>query len=261
MKNVIMVGYPKSGCTWLVRLVAELLECPVAGFWNSDIYEIGREGQDRISDFRCYKAHHQLHELEIEPNSKDHFIIYTVRDPRDVAISGANYFSFDKFVSRELMPKLFRKTPKVMGLYRRIVNRALLSERYKIDRMLDAILDGCEDVNHWCRIPWRIHYQPYWDHGVLFVRYEDLLTSPEKECSRILKYLGQSRDADFVKRAIEIQSFDSKKKRFMEKREQTQVAFLRVGQSGQWKQKFSEKQKAIFVERLSKELALFSYEI
>ena len=31
-ETVYVVGYPKSGCTWLTRLVAELLGCPVSGF-------------------------------------------------------------------------------------------------------------------------------------------------------------------------------------------------------------------------------------
>ena len=65
MKKIIVVGYPKSGCTWATRLVAELVGCPVAGFWQSDKKEIAIEGEDRVSDFRCYKSHHQLAELGV----------------------------------------------------------------------------------------------------------------------------------------------------------------------------------------------------
>ena len=56
MKNIIVVGYPKSGSTWITRLTAELVGCPITGFWNqSNQNEIAREGQDRTSDFRCFK--------------------------------------------------------------------------------------------------------------------------------------------------------------------------------------------------------------
>ena len=35
MKNkVIITGYPKSGNTWLTRLIAEALDSPVIGFYN-----------------------------------------------------------------------------------------------------------------------------------------------------------------------------------------------------------------------------------
>ena len=30
--NIVIAGYPKSGNTWLTRLVAEVLKCPVVGF-------------------------------------------------------------------------------------------------------------------------------------------------------------------------------------------------------------------------------------
>ncbi|HLC16083.1 MAG TPA: hypothetical protein VJL89_07640 [Thermodesulfovibrionia bacterium] len=51
-KTIFVVGYPKSGCTsfslWLTSLVAELLECPVKGFWEEQKdNEIAIEGQER----------------------------------------------------------------------------------------------------------------------------------------------------------------------------------------------------------------------
>ena len=55
-KKVVVVGYPKSGCTWLVRLVAELIQCPVTGFWGEpDNPEIAIEGTERKSDFEFSK--------------------------------------------------------------------------------------------------------------------------------------------------------------------------------------------------------------
>ena len=80
MKEIIVIGYPKSGCTWATRLVAELVGCPVAGFWLSDKEEIATEGQERISDYRCFKSHHQLSELGISPNHSEKRLIYILRD-------------------------------------------------------------------------------------------------------------------------------------------------------------------------------------
>jgi hypothetical protein len=97
MVDVIIVGYPKSGNTWVTRLVAELIGCPVVGFLDYDDQpEIAREGLNRRSDYQCFKSHHQLHELcDIDTNTKK--IIYVVRDPRDVCISGAHYFHFERW--------------------------------------------------------------------------------------------------------------------------------------------------------------------
>jgi hypothetical protein len=42
--DVVVAGYPKSGTTWVVQLVAELIGGPVVGFWDSGHDEIAREG-------------------------------------------------------------------------------------------------------------------------------------------------------------------------------------------------------------------------
>ncbi len=63
-KKVIIVGYPKSGNTWITRLTAELLNCPVKGFlYEKDNNEIAIEGLNRTSIYECYKSHHQYNEL------------------------------------------------------------------------------------------------------------------------------------------------------------------------------------------------------
>src|SRR5258708_15888610 len=115
MKKIIVVGYPKSGCTWATRLVAELVGCPVGGFWQSRKNEIAIEGEARISDFRCYKSHHQLADLGVRPNDPETWIIYVLRDPRDIALSAANYFQFDRFPRP---PPPFPTFPRAAKFYR-----------------------------------------------------------------------------------------------------------------------------------------------
>ena len=150
VKNIIVVGYPKSGCTWATRLVAELVGCPVGGFWQSDKKEIAIEGEDRISDYRCYKSHHQLAELEVQPNEPETWIIYILRDPRDIAISGASYFQFDRFPK---LAALFRSVRRGEKLYRHTLYPLLVRQDYRLEQMTEALLHGSAAVHNRSAFP------------------------------------------------------------------------------------------------------------
>ena len=103
VRRILVVGYPKSGNTWLTRLTAELLAAPVTGFWSEPgAVEIAVDGTWRNSSFEVYKGHQRLDDVRADFDLKD--IVYVVRDVRDVVVSGAHYFSFR---SRTLGGRLF----------------------------------------------------------------------------------------------------------------------------------------------------------
>jgi Sulfotransferase domain len=258
LKNIIVVGYPKSGNTWITRLTADLLGCPIKGFWKEpESYEIACEGQDRVSPLQCFKAHHSLHELDLDINSSENKIIYVVRDPRDVALSGAHFFEFNR------LPKVreaLEKVPLGRALYNKIVYKIVHYERCKIEQMTSAILHGNQDLS-WCHIPWSKHYKSYVNRPVLFVRYEDMLSDPLKECVKILNYLNQKRDLSFIEAVIERQSFHQKKLEFRQKKEKDKVVFMRSGKSGEWRKKLSPSQKDKLQSYLLEDLKFLAYEI
>jgi hypothetical protein len=256
MKNIIVVGYPKSGCTWATRLVAELVGCPVAGFWKSDKKEIAIEGENRVSDFRCYKSHHQLAEVEVSPNDTQAPLLYILRDPRDIAVSAANYFQFDRFPK---VAALFRSVARGEKLYRHTLYPLLVRENYRLERMTEALLHGSAAVHNWVRVSWREHWQPYAAAGVPIVRYEDLLAQPEQECARILRHLGLERTPDEIAAAVENQSFARKKETLLQSGETGRAKFLRVGKSGQWRDKLPAHLQERFARELGQELAEWGY--
>jgi len=256
VKKIVVVGYPKSGCTWATRLIAELVGCPVAGFWQSDKKEIAVEGEHRVSDFRCYKSHHQLAELGLRPNDPEAGLIYVLRDPRDIAISAANYFQFDRFPR---LAALFRSVRRGEKLYRHTLYPLLVSQNYRFERMTEALLHGSAEVHNWCRVSWREHWRPYEQAGVPIIRYEDLLATPEEQSRRILRHLGIERSAEAIAAAVENQSFERKKKTLLRGGETGRAKFLRVGKSGQWHEKLPAHLQARFANELDAELAAWNY--
>lgn len=262
MEKIIITGYPKSGNTWLSRLTANLVDCPVEGFlYNPNNVEIAIEGTERVSDYRVYKSHHQLSELTKEDiqNAK---IIYVVRDPRDVSISGRNYFDFGKPLFGNVKWydwSLKNFFPKLLSIIKTKINIIYLRKR---ERMNNAVLYGDNNVQHWCRISWKTHLKPYFDdENVLKVKYESLLSDPLTESKRILNFIGIEKDEAKINEDIYNQSFEKKKNKFKEEKQLGKANFMRKGENEQWKTLFSRKENFSFVKELKKELIDLGYDI
>ncbi|MGD2146112.1 MAG: sulfotransferase domain-containing protein [Anaerolineae bacterium] len=265
MRRIIVIGYPKSGTTWLTRVVAELVGCPVAGFWGSDHFDPAVDGVDRVSVFRCFKAHQQLHELGVAPDDPVDRLIYVIRDPRDVVVSGS-YFRYDPDGGR--VHSFLARLPRGTSVYRRVYRPlwdTFLNTRYhrrrRIELMVRWVLHGSARVHHFYRVPWEAHWRPFEDRSVLFVRYEDMLEQPQAECDTILRYLGLSRSERHVEGTIDNQSFPRMKADLESAQETPPRRLMRLGKSGQWKAELSEGQKQRFIDNLRDELEHFGYEI
>jgi hypothetical protein len=259
LKKIIVVGYPKSGNTWATRLVAQLVECPVEGFLYSDHKEPAIEGSERASVHRVFKSHHQLHEIKSEDvqNAK---IIYLLRDPRDVAISGRNYFttvSGFKSVKLKEGSIVYRVFKKTYQLYARFVDAFRLRKE-----MNKAVLQGNKLIHHWCRVSWKKHVEPYMKNdSFLKVRYEDLLSNTHNEAKRILHYLGLEKDGNSIRVAIEKQSFENRKNEFIKMGMKNEAEFLRKGKAQQWKVELGPEENQLFVAAFKNELEHFGYEL
>ncbi len=253
--RIIICGYPKSGSTWLTRLTADVVGCPVAGFWNQPRNnEIAIEGENRVSDFVCYKSHHsycQLLESFMVNGNNTEKVIYIVRDPRDVIVSALHYFNkpFAHPILFYLM-KFFRIEKQYSSRYRLAKKR--------IDRMTDFLLYGTKKLP-WMHNPWSEHVESYLRSEALLIRYEDLLEKPLEEMEKVLNYLELMREQAEVLKSIESQSFETKKRAFTLRNDRKNSSFMRSGRAGDWKNYLSEEQNSRIADHLKELMVRLGY--
>ena len=144
-------------------------------------------------------------------------------------------------------------------LYRHTLYPLLVRKDYRLERMTEALLRGAAEVNNWLRVSWRDHWRPYAQAGVLVIRYEDLLTAPDEQAARVLCYLGIERTESEIAAAVKNQSFSRKKEMLLQKGETGQAKFLRVGKSGEWREKLPSHLQARFVHEIGADLAAWNY--
>jgi Sulfotransferase domain len=248
-RRILVVGYPKSGSTWLTRLTAELLGAPVKGFWKASPGhdEIAIEGEARVADMAVYKGHQPCAAVAAEVDLTD--VIYMVRDVRDVAVSGANYFSFG--------PRSFMK--RVTARLRRVYESRC--ELRRVPDMLRVLAEGDAHVSEWCSRPWDECVNEYLDAGALVVRYEDLLAAPERQCRRLLAHLGVERSPASIRTAIAAQSFAAVKRKFLERADLARATFLREGRAGAWHTVLTARERVYCLERFGGTLARLGYDL
>jgi len=232
-KRVIVCGYPKSGNTWLVRLTAELIGCPVIGYWCAPFNrDIAIEGLDRDSDFHCFKAHHSADQLERTLHIYGHGnerIIYIYRDPRAVVASAFRFFA--------IRPR-FHRIHSFLSAFpggTRLYNQYLHSDTYKWNVLAKGLIRGTHE-GAWLTTPWKTHLQDFFARkDVLCLDYESLLHDPLAEGRAICRFLSIDRSDTEIRDAVRNQRFDKRRREFLEMGEKAKANFLRRGSSEGWR--------------------------
>jgi hypothetical protein len=134
----------------------------------------------------------------------------------------------------------------------------LSNTKFRIGQMYNALLNG-NGPNEFLSISWKYFNKPFQDNHVFYVKYENMLDNPMKECQRILQYLGVKKDTNFIQRVINENSFSFQKNKYLEEGNEELYSFLNKGTYGQWKSKLSIQQVYKINQDLNGELKYFSY--
>jgi len=226
--NVVICGYPKSGTTWLTRLLSECMLCPSAGYWDVDSKSISTEGLERASKFVCYKSHDLCSHLK--NNEKVWKVISIVRNPKDIVVSGAYHFNF---IGNKIKKGKFGR-----GLLSSF-DKYFVPIFYKKHLMHNAIINGNKNIKG-LEIAWDAHIKDTLNSNVIMVKYEELLNMPVEKIVKILKYLNYPIDIDKIERSIANQSFDKKKDEFKIAGNKLKAKHLRKGISEEWRMELND---------------------
>jgi len=210
-RTIFAVGYPKSGSTWLARLLGELTGSPVLGYYRrrkGTLKDLSVDGLHKAETSRevIYKSHGRIESVLKDASPED--VVVVIRDPRDVVVSAFHYCYRMKY----------QRTNAVSCLDEII--RQMASGRFFIKAVQEA--------------SWRDHTTGWLESEALCVRYEDLLDEPKCVCEEILAHLGIGREESQILRAIEKKSFEREKADLDGRGKFRGQGFMHEGKSGQY---------------------------
>jgi len=234
--NVYVVGFPKSGNTWLARIISGSIGANIYSDVENDV--INRSDYKKSvkeKDIGIQRVHWiDAEEKEILASK----IVYIIRDPRDSFISGFyhNYrMIHESNVKKSIILKLlFRWEIKN---FNKSWNWSLSARLHTLKTFAKNILRlkfkgiGVENVGNWSD---HVNFWTSFDN-VCLVRYEDLLANPESEVTRILNTIKIDYDINSVRNSIKNESFNKKKEEFLASGDIDNFKFLRKGKSGDWR--------------------------
>ena len=244
-----VIGYPKSGNTWLCFLLAYCLNAEYDDLDAPGIHPTKAEQRRYVKGGLAHTSYQNkvgkiLKTHQLEQTSSQEPLIYLVRDGRDVMVS--YYF----FKNNYLYARDSFSVKKYLLQIRNLINSNFktTSEYRDFSAFLRQYSD--EWANHTSSC---LQRQP-----IAIIRYEDLKTTPEATLNELFQQLDVGVSSDIVRQALTI--FDFQKLSQRQEGEEDPSSFFRKGIVGDWKNHFSDEDLEFFWQRAAGVMTQLGYD-
>lgn len=247
--NIAVVGYPRSGNTWVSRTLGDILDCPVGGAHNAKplcTEGRGRKGPHYVMQMH-FKPQYQKEvgqpswEISVPQYRGDPKILLVVRDPRDVIVSAKHYWNIPW-----------------------------------MNDAIDAVVQGTHPVG--VHGNWAKWYEDWLECPIPYalVRYEDIHAYGDAEWYRVMDDLrklsqtfGENLDYDpaRITGAVEQQEFMNKRRTIEDDGDKRpygktiQLKHLYKGQVGRWRKEMDEGQWQIIRDNFGETARKLGYDL
>ncbi len=230
--DVFLVGYPKSGNTWMQNLVAGVLYGIDTTLLCDKLTQLIVPNVHGVGFYKRL-THQSFFKSHALPCASYRRVIYLVRDGRDAMVS---YYHMLNAVCRDSVD-LFAMVNSGQGLF------------------------PCK---------WHEHIQQWTDNpfqsDMMFVRYEDLQSDPVGELQRVCEFAGLSRNLETIQRCVQGNSFSN-----MQAKENnygwdnsnwnSEKRFVRRGIVGSYKDEMPAEIVRLFDGQSRRQLTQFGYDV
>lgn len=243
-KTIFISAYPKSGSTYLTNLLGDVLNCPTGGNrQQEDSTEVATKIRPNYL-YMVRKGHYKLcsetattfgrlipspHVLNWQLLDNHHRVIFLIRNPKDICVSGAHHW---RVTPKEFLQRMFRGSVTHLSRWDDYVKSYL--------NIMDTRLYS--DLFH-------------------VVKYEDLLSNPQMTLSMILSFIGQK---EFKKYRTNITQaiYDNQFQRVKAGKTPKQLRQLnmRKGISGDWVNHFDREMNDMILREFGDIMKLFEYQ-